>query len=66
MASGAAGNIWKATYDGRTVAAKELRAMSDLVGRDDALVELVNEVTLTMCIHIGSYSNCRQFLCNVR
>ena len=38
--------MWRASYRGHAVAAKQLNAMSDLVGLDDALVELVNEVNM--------------------
>ena len=34
------------SYHGHPVAAKQLRGMADLTGLDDALVELVNEVSL--------------------
>jgi hypothetical protein len=44
VAAGGGGTVWKATYRHRTVAAKQLTAMSDLVGLDEALLELVNEV----------------------
>ena len=50
VASGAAGSVWKARYRGHIVAAKQLRAMSDLVGLDDVLVELVNEVRLQIMV----------------
>eukprot|EP00750_Incisomonas_marina_P029415 INCI7175.4.p1 GENE.INCI7175.4~~INCI7175.4.p1 ORF type:complete len:1381 (+),score=176.24 INCI7175.4:621-4145(+) len=46
VAAGAAGSVWRASYRGHAVAAKQLNAMSDLVGLDDALVELVNEVVI--------------------
>ncbi len=36
--------MWKARYQNRTVAAKQLTGMSDLVGMDEALLDLINEV----------------------
>lgn len=46
VASGAAGSVWRASFDGNPVAAKQLTAMSDLIGMQEALEELVNEVAI--------------------
>ena len=45
MAAGAAGNVWRATYQTQTVAAKELYALADVrTPVTTAIKELVNEV----------------------
>lgn len=49
VASGAAGNVWAArqiSRNNRKVAAKHLKAMSDMCSHDEALSELINEVYL--------------------
>eukprot|EP00750_Incisomonas_marina_P008663 INCI15576.4.p1 GENE.INCI15576.4~~INCI15576.4.p1 ORF type:complete len:926 (+),score=151.66 INCI15576.4:135-2912(+) len=46
VAAGSAGSVWRAEYQGATVAAKRLKAMSDLLGLEEALAELMNEVRI--------------------
>ena len=47
VASGAAGKVWLASYHGRHVAAKQMSRMSDETSQDEALEDLVNEVSTT-------------------
>jgi len=54
VASGSAGSVWRASYRGTKVAAKQLKAMSDLVGLDEALEELTNEVRFLLLLGVNT------------
>ena len=46
VAAGGAGVVWRATLDGKVVAAKKIRAMSDLMMQADGIRELAGEVRI--------------------
>lgn len=46
VAAGGAGVVWRATLDGKIVAAKKIRAMSDLMLQEHGIRELASEVRI--------------------